>query len=98
MYQLTHSEMIRRIADDVYIPPDPANRDRQVYEAWLAEGNEPEPAEPLPEPELTRNERLTAVIAQGLGALEGATTVAQLRSVFAATLAGLGKALTGETP
>jgi len=36
---------VKRIADSVYIPFDPANTDYQAYLAWLAEGNEPEPAE-----------------------------------------------------
>ena len=43
-YQLTPTEIILRLEDQVSIPPDPANVDYQAYLAWLAEGNEPEPA------------------------------------------------------
>lgn len=43
------SESVLRRADNATIPPDPANRDRQEYEAWDAiEGNTPDPPDPLP--------------------------------------------------
>ena len=43
------SETILRVADQAHIPPDPANRDRAEYEAWLAEGNTPDPPDPIGE-------------------------------------------------
>jgi hypothetical protein len=42
------SDIIFRVKDSVWIPPDPANTDYQQYLAWLAEGNEPLPADEPP--------------------------------------------------
>ena len=43
------------------IPFDTANTDYANYLIWLSEGNEPEPADPIPEPvELTPQEKLAS--------------------------------------
>ena len=44
MYQLTSGNTIHRLADNAFIPPDPANRDYAEYLAWLDAGNTPDPA------------------------------------------------------
>lgn len=49
------SATILRRADNAHIPDDPANRDRQDYEAWLAGGNTPDPPDPLPQITLIRS-------------------------------------------
>jgi len=59
MYKLTNGPVIHRIADNTCIPSDPDNIDYQKYLKWVAEGNTPEPADPVVEPtSLTPEQKL----------------------------------------
>jgi hypothetical protein len=44
---LTNTEVvsIKRLADNAFIPFDPANTDYQAYLKWVSEGNTPLPAD-----------------------------------------------------
>jgi hypothetical protein len=46
MYQATiFNTGVIRLEDGAHVPFDPANSDYQAYLQWIAEGNEPQPAE-----------------------------------------------------
>lgn len=47
-YRLTATDSVLRLTDGATIPADPGNVDYLAYLDWLAEGNTPAPAEPLP--------------------------------------------------
>jgi hypothetical protein len=45
MFEDQPAQCIKRLSDNAFIPFDPANTDYQEYLKWVAEGNEPEPAD-----------------------------------------------------
>ena len=42
MYKLAERGVVR-LSDNAFIPEDPANKDWQEYQKWLAQGNKPQP-------------------------------------------------------
>jgi hypothetical protein len=45
MYSDQQVACVKRLSDNAYIPFDQANTDYQEYLKWVAEGNEPQPAD-----------------------------------------------------
>lgn len=91
MYKLINEKFIKRIDDGATIPNDDKNHDWIDYQAWLALGNVPDPADPPPPP--TQDEIDTAAAKQyaKLTALR-AMTPTQVQAWVAANVTNLPQA------
>lgn len=99
MYKLQRSGWITRLSDGLSIPPEPANADYQDYLAAVAKGASVQEADPPPEPEPSRDERLLAAVDSAKAAVaESKVFTAQQAAVLSAVFDGLGRAITGEAP
>lgn len=68
MYKLTeYPDVVLRVADNGYVPFDPANTDYRQYLAWVDAGNTPEPyvAPPPPTPSTVTRFQALATLAAG---------------------------------
>lgn len=78
-YRLTNGTHVVRLKDgkdEAWIPSEPFNNDWVAYQAWLAEGNTPDPAPPPPSftgDMRDANQRLDAGIAAAQPSMDDAT-------------------------
>lgn len=59
-FKLINETMIQRLDDGAFIPVVAGNRDYEDYLAWVALGNQPQPADPPPPPDTRRAQFIQA--------------------------------------
>jgi hypothetical protein len=94
-YQQLPGGAILRLADNVSFLPAPGNADYSRYLEDEAAGAEVAPADQLPAPEPTRDERLLEAVDQAKTAVAGGAFTQQQAATLAAVFDGLGQAITG---
>lgn len=71
MFKLGRNGTVQRLSDGAWIPDDTRNVARQEYEAWVAAGNTPQPADA--DPVINDTRRAT---------IQAATTIAELKAAL----------------
>lgn len=86
-YKLTKNG-VQDTEHNLSIPEAPGNRHWQEYQAWLAEGNTPDDADPMPEPTATRIIDGEKISDETKAELSSAETVDELKIALSEILMG----------
>lgn len=86
MYKLNPWGLVELADGDrtLVIPADPQNADYRRYQEWLAAGNQPAPADPLPDPEPPRDRKIRGAFRAAREQVAAASTLPQLRAAHLA--------------
>lgn len=95
MYKLLHTGPILRLNDNASIPTDPRNADYQRYLADVENGAEVLPADPLPEPGPSRDDKLRGAVQAALTDVDKAGLDGKTAAALKAVVGRLGAALGG---
>lgn len=87
MYKLINARSIQRTLDGAVIPTDPDNSDYKQYLNWVAAGNIPTPADPIPvkSAKELREAEYPSIAEQLDALLEGGATLTALKARVQAT-------------
>ena len=79
MYKLANNGVIR-LLDSAFVPADPANRDWQEYQNWIAAGNAPAPAQSADEAKASALAAINTACENAIAAIQASYPASEVLS------------------